>query len=597
MGSFRWLRIMARWLLSALQLAPVFALVAAILVDEGPTGEARASSHYFPLVLWLFDDFAWTCARNSVIFALVVSISSLALGVGLRCALDRVWPRGRPLLGAAALAVVAVSPAFLALGLKGVFLDRASWPVRAEWSGAESAGASLESWSGVLLWLTWIYSAVPPAAAFVATACASSFRRLDPTWADAARLAGASSYRIARDLFWPIVRPAAVRAAGAVFLIAMVEPGAPLVLGLRRTLAFQIVDAATGPDAFPRAAVWALMAGLLGLCGWLVFRSLGRAPIAADPSSAACALRLDRREHRAAAVVAIISAVWLSLWAIVVWLPVAGLFGFFTRSGGSSPPADGGLAGAVLTAAAPLRDPVFLQVLLDSAVFALEVACGLLLVAWVAGLECRSRSPLGSRRWLGPLTAFPPLVLGTGVLAMPWLAALGSRFLLDRGGDRAAVLAGDLAAAIDPHQHLWILMACGVGLVILPRIFRYEGVSPAGSSGRQSTGSGYAAAVHAGAPRWRAAALGKPGILWRLAGRFAIVWVVAATNLTPALLFSAQDEGQTLGPAFLALAGGDAAARSQAAALALLSVLANLAAFALACGMGAVPCRASERDL
>ena len=54
--------------------------VAAILVDEGPLGEARASSHFFPLVLWLFDDFAWTCARNSVIFALVVSVSSLVLG-------------------------------------------------------------------------------------------------------------------------------------------------------------------------------------------------------------------------------------------------------------------------------------------------------------------------------------------------------------------------------------------------------------------------------------------------------------------------------------------------------------------------------------
>ena len=62
-----------------------FALVAAILVDEGPTGEPRASSHFFPVVLFLFDDFAWTCARNSVIFALVVAASSLVLGVGLRC--------------------------------------------------------------------------------------------------------------------------------------------------------------------------------------------------------------------------------------------------------------------------------------------------------------------------------------------------------------------------------------------------------------------------------------------------------------------------------------------------------------------------------
>ena len=50
--------------------------------------------------------------------------------------------------------------------------------------------------------------------------------------------------------------------------------------------------------------------------------------------------------------------------------------------------------------------------------------------------------------------------------------------------------------------------------------------------------------------------------------------LVAATNLTPALLFSIGSERKTLGPAILELAGGDAAARSQAAALALAAVLA-----------------------
>ena len=257
MWHFRWLRILARGLLRSVQLAPAVLLLAAILVDEGPTGEARASSHFFPLVLWLFDDFAWTCARNSVSFALAVSIISLVLGVGLRRALERVWPRARPALAASALAVVAISPAFLRLGSKVASATEESGLLPLESMGAGSPGASLESWSGILLWLTWINSAVTPGAAFVALACASSFRRLDPAEAEAARLAGASSLRIARDLSWPIVRPAAVRAAGLVFLIALVEPGAPLVLGLRRTLAFQIVDAATGASPFPRGRVGA----------------------------------------------------------------------------------------------------------------------------------------------------------------------------------------------------------------------------------------------------------------------------------------------------------------------------------------------------
>ncbi len=108
------------WLLCLMQLAPAIALVTAIMVDEGPTGEARVSSHFFPLVLWIFDDFAWTCARNSLIFAVVVSLGSLVLGLGLRCALDRVWLPARSPAGAAALAAVVLSPAFLALGLTGL---------------------------------------------------------------------------------------------------------------------------------------------------------------------------------------------------------------------------------------------------------------------------------------------------------------------------------------------------------------------------------------------------------------------------------------------------------------------------------------------
>ncbi len=591
MGTLRWLQTLARWLLCSLELAPAVALVAAILVDEGPTGEPRATSHFFPVVLFLFDDFAWTCARNSMIFALVVSTSSLVLGVGLRCALDRVWPRGRRLSGAMALSVVAIAPAFLAFGLKGLLLERGSWPPRLYAGSATRPGVSLESWSGILLWLTWIYSAVLPGAALVAIACAPSFRRLDPAWADAARLVGASWLRtcaISRGRS-SALRP---RAAGLVFLIAMVEPGAALVLGLRRTLAFQIVEAATGPDPFPRTGVWSLMAGVLGLCGWLVFRGRGRSSSLQEPSAAESALEIDRSERGATPVRSLVAAVSLALWGIMVCVPLAGLVRLLSGNGDSLAPGDGTLARTVLGAAAPLGDRALFRVLLDSAVFALEVAGGLLVVAGVVGLNSRGRTTTRWPRSFRRIPALPPLVLGTGVLALPWLVALLSRFLLDRGGDRAAVLAGELAGAIDPHQHPWILMACAVGLVMLPRFFRSDGAARATGSGKHAALACYAAAVHAGASRWRAATLCQPGFLARLAGRFAILWVIAATNLTPALLFSA-GEG-TLGPAFLALAGGDGPARTLAAALALVAVLGNLAAFAAAYATGAVP---SERDL
>ena len=76
------------------------------------------------------------------------------------------------------------------------------------------------------------------------------------------------------------------------------------------------------------------------------------------------------------------------------------------------------------------------------------------------------------RRWFRPIAELPPLVLGVGVLAVPWLAALASRFLLDRGQIAPRCSVGDLAAAIDTREHPWILMACAVGLVLLPRFFR-----------------------------------------------------------------------------------------------------------------------------
>ena len=92
----RWIRPLARFVLGVVLIAPVVALPLAVLLDRGPDGEAGLSPHVFPLVLWLYDDFAWTCARNSLIFAVLVSLLSLALGgaLGWVVACRRFWGRG-----------------------------------------------------------------------------------------------------------------------------------------------------------------------------------------------------------------------------------------------------------------------------------------------------------------------------------------------------------------------------------------------------------------------------------------------------------------------------------------------------------------------
>ena len=122
------------------------------------------------------------------------------------------------------------------------------------------------------------------------------------------------------DLSWTLVRPSSTRAAAIVFVFAIADPGAPLVLGLRRTLAFQLVEAARRPDPFPQAAVWALAVGLFGLIGWLIWRWAGGTPITmyAVPST-----HPRRRPHRRRSRSR--SVFLLAACAFLGWLPVAGL--------------------------------------------------------------------------------------------------------------------------------------------------------------------------------------------------------------------------------------------------------------------------------
>ena len=168
MSSFRWFRATARGVLGLIQLVPAVALVLAVWFDRGPKGDARLSPHLFPVVLWIFDDFAWTCARNSVVFALVVSLTSLVIGVGLSWLIARRRFWGRPILRGAVAALMAAPPAFLALGILGLLGPPSPWPWPFVTQDPKGPGASLESWSGLPLWIVWVWTTLPGAAALVA---------------------------------------------------------------------------------------------------------------------------------------------------------------------------------------------------------------------------------------------------------------------------------------------------------------------------------------------------------------------------------------------------------------------------------------------
>ncbi len=320
-AGYRWLHAAARGAVGLVTLLPAVALAIATLVDRGPDGEPRLS--LFPIALLAFDPFAWTCARNSLIFASAVTAFSLLAGVGLAQILSARRFPGRGVLRAAASSMLAATPACLALGFLGISGTDAPRPWPAAMAEAARGSLSLETWRGLPSWALWVWAGLPSAVALVTLATAAALERVEPAWRDAARLAGAGAIRTWRTVTWPLIRPAAARAAAIVFPLALVEPGAPLILGLRRTLAFQIVETAARPDPFPRIAVWAAMAAVFSSAGRWLLRRWGGPPLLDRADEVAARVRAPA--PRASMPLSIACIVALAGSLAFAWLPVVGL--------------------------------------------------------------------------------------------------------------------------------------------------------------------------------------------------------------------------------------------------------------------------------
>ena len=574
MHPYRWSRALARGLLRLILLLPIVALLLAVLVDRGPSGNARLS--LFPMAIVALDPFAWTCFRNTLIFASVNTFAALFVGIGLGwiVARRRFWGRAASYGVVAALS--AAAPAFLALGVVGLLGPPYAWPWPFSRTGAGSQGASLESWRGLSLWLVWFWTSLPASVAVVMVATVQAVERLEPSWDDAARLAGAGPFRAWRNVSWPLVRPLAARAAAVVFSLALVEPGAPLILGVRRTVAFQIVDSATRPDPLPRVAIWAAMAGLIALAGWFLIRRWGGPDVlgnrGADPRKAIA----SRPIPRASFFGAFASNLLLMSWLILGWSPILGLFHLAT----------GETVSVAEQFVSVLRDrlsePPVPQLALNSLLLGLEVAVALSALGWLAGPSSHSSSVrTGRLRLVQWLALMPPLLQGVGVLSLSWLAGMAATWLVDAGDLRqVATIFESLSQVTNVDQNPWIPLTLTVGLSLSAVVLknRPRAFEPRGSR----SNAAFDAARLAGALALRARALSGPMQRREWLGRFILIWVLAATNVSPALLFTPWIDGRTVAPGVLDLANGPGDARSQAAALALCVIAANVAALAFA---------------
>jgi iron(III) transport system permease protein len=425
-------------------------------------------------------------------------------------------------------------------------------------------------------WIGWAWVGLAVGVPMVAMATASALSRVDPAWEDAARLSGAGRRAIWRQFVWPIARPDAARAAGLVFALTLIEPGAPLVLGLRRTLAFQIVEAALGPEPAPRAALLALASLLIAVVGRVLVRWWGGTPlpvtadqdrIAASPVAAghSSVARWPRASWYVAS---------LSTGVVLVWLPILALVATAMAAGPS-------LAGNGAAASGMRRmlNAESQRLLLNSLALGLAVTLIDLALAWTLAAWAGRRHP-----WVLALAGwpelFPPMALGVGALVLPEVLQLVADWARAGGmrpSEAMARGASLLAGCLDPDRTAGVALVLALSAVRLP--FLARAVEHGWSRFRPTL---IDAALSLGAtPRQaRRTATGR-----RLgAAPAALLWTfaLAATSLAPALVLAPTIEGRPLAPGVLILADAPGGALPRAAMLAAIAIALNLSAMAIA---------------
>jgi ABC-type Fe3+ transport system permease subunit len=563
MKMFRWLRRLGVAVLWAAALAPALALLPAAVLDRGPDGSIRPS--LFPIAMSLLDPLVGDCTRNSLTMAALVTFAARVVGVGLARVATRWRFWGRGPLAALACAGLVVPPALGAIGLRCLF-------------GSDWGAAVPEAWGWVLPWAGWFVVGLSCGAPLVALASASALGRVDPAWEEAARLEGAGRARVWRQLVWPVIRPEVAPALGLVFTLTLLEPGAPLVLGLRRTLGFQIVESATdgGVGQLTRAVVLALGGTLLAGLGRLLIGWWG------GRQTPGFAERVDDLEPRAEPALlgrALVFGLLLSTAVCVVWLPVFGAFStaltatnapHATRLGTA-------LAGFAMVVGNPLtRGYLIHSALLGLAVVAVDVLLARSLAAWPAARRGRTGAIVA---WLASWTErVPALAIGVGVLALPRVVEMAAD-AWDASGSGVSVAPAlhALIDLVDVDRAPGVALVLGVALAQLPLLARSalahrRQIRPVLLEAAVSLGATPRASRRTLSGRWLGAA----------PAAAILTFALAATNAVPALLLAPTALSRPLGPAALILIDEPGGGRARAATLVSMAMAVNLVALAVA---------------
>ena len=360
-------------------------------------------------------------------------------------------------------------------------------------------------------------------------------------------------------------------------MINLADPAAPLVLGLRRTLGFQMVATALGPDPFPRLAAIALIVLAITLAGGSLVWRRGRSLFDADIAPGDDRGFHDRQTQIAAWPCAAVSFLILGCWSLLAWVPVGGLMRIgLART--ASPDNAHPLArlGIVDLLRRLTTDPAP-RLLAHSALLGLGVVALLCLLAWRP-----SRGPVGAmaRGWRSAVAFLavlvPPLVAGAGVLALGRTAMLSSRFFAaSLDWTRAGLWMERIGLAFDPFVFPELVLFVGACLAFLPRRLAIR----LGPPGRDDASARRVDQIRiAGAGRG-------PAVwhVWRWARAIPlprmVLWgTLVATAITPPLVLAPTLESRPIGPGIVVLIDQPDDSRAQASALALAAITLDLLA-------------------
>jgi ABC-type Fe3+ transport system permease subunit len=571
--------------------APLLALVATVILDTGPGPDSLVRVSLFPLVLTAYDTLTWASLGNSLALAATVACGSLICGVSLGRVFSRWHFWGRPLFFALLLAPAVIPPSFTSLGLLGLFDPSGPRVWRSLARVVFAPEVADRGWP----WLVWTWAALSQGVALVVFTTSSVLRLLDPDREDAARLAGASPRRIWWSLTWPALRPSVAAVISLIFMLTLADPGPPLILGLRRSLGFQLVFSSIRPDPFPRIAALGVVILSVALAWHKLVSWWGRAGMVPDLFASGTRDRqrpsaLDAAWPRSAAF-----GVVLLFCSLLAWLPVLGLATMSLARLGDSDNSHPLVRLGVLDLARRLTEDPAPQLLAHTLLLGLGVG----LVLWTLA-SWRPRDPFGppARKWksVGAFvtSSVPPLVMGVSVLSFSRLAGLAALWLEGRlEWPRAAAAIELMGRTLDPCAAPGLALYLGVCLAQIPTKLLTRRSQP----GRgEPVSHRIDQAVLSGARRHRARALGLRGSA-SIPARSIVLWsVLAATGIAPAILLAPTMESRPVGPGIVILADGPGESRAQAAALALTTIVVNLAAlgwFRVGLGAGAGRYRSS----